>query len=110
MNDYVVLELAVERVEIVVSRCGAVVLQVAPVEVVVVDEGAVKNDSAVRLEGAGDYVGSVRVSASVGGGTGAAFGVRFDYYSGEIGDLAVDFVEFFAPPGGYLGVQRVEGG
>ena len=48
LDDDVVVELAVERMEVVVGGAGAVVLGIAPVEVVVVDEGAIEDDAAVR--------------------------------------------------------------
>ena len=87
LHDYVVVELAVERMKIVVRRFGAIVLQVAPVEMMVVDERAVKNHAAMRLERAGDHIGRVGMSASVGRRTGAPLGVGFDYKSAEIGNL-----------------------
>ena len=43
LDDYVVVELAIERMEIVVGGLGAVVLQVGPVEMMVVDEGAIEH-------------------------------------------------------------------
>ena len=50
LDDDVVVELAIERVEIIVSGFGAVVLGIAPVEMMVVDKGAIENDAAMRLE------------------------------------------------------------
>ena len=50
LDDDVGRELAVERMEDVVGGAGAVGLGVVPVEVMVVDEGAVENDAAVRRE------------------------------------------------------------
>ena len=77
LDDDVGVELAVERLEIVVGGAGAVVLQIAPVHVVVVDEAAVEEQAAVRREGARDHVGGVGVRAAVGGRPDAAFGIGF---------------------------------
>ena len=65
LEDDVVVELAVEVVEVVVGRFGAVVLRIVPVHFVVVDEPAIEEDAAVRLEGPGDDVGGVGVGAAV---------------------------------------------
>src|ERR1035441_3966575 len=49
LHDDVVVELAVEGLEVVVGRAAAVVLGVGPVGVVVVDEATVKKQTAVGL-------------------------------------------------------------
>ncbi len=109
LDDDVGIELAVERLEIVVSGAGAVVLQVAPIHVVVVDEAAIKEQAAVRSQRAGDDVGGVGVGAAIGGGAGAAFGIGLEHEAGKIGDGAVDFIGAGAPPGGDGGIERIEG-
>ena len=48
LDDDVGRELAIERMEDVVGGAGAVGFGVAPIEVMVVDEGAVENDATVR--------------------------------------------------------------
>ena len=87
----VVIELAVERMEDVVGSAGAISLRVAPVEVMVVDECAVENDSAVRLQRAGEHIGGVGGCASVTRGAELAFGIGFHGESGEVGNERVDF-------------------
>ena len=52
LDDDVVVELAVERMEIVVSGSGAIVFGIAPVEMMVVDEGAIEEEAAVRFQSA----------------------------------------------------------
>src|SRR5579871_2648713 len=74
LNDYVVVELAVERMEIIVSRLGAIVLEIGPVEVMVIDESTIENVSTVRLQRARDYICRIRRSSSVGCGTQLSFG------------------------------------
>src|SRR5438067_7676046 len=106
--DGVVVEMTIERVEIVICSFSTVVLQVAPVEVVVVDEGAIEDDASVGVEGAGDQVGGIGMGASVGGGAGAALGIGLDHYTSEVGNLAVDVVKFPAPPGGNSRVQGIK--
>ena len=103
-------EFAVEGMEDVVGGAGAVGFGVAPVEVVVVDEGAVKDDAAVGREGGGEGVGGVGGGAAVAGRAGLAFGVGLDGEAGEVGDEGVDLVGLGSPPGLNVGVERVVGG
>ena len=92
-------ELAVEGMEDVVGGAGAVGFGVAPVEVVVVDEGAIENDAAVGRERGGQGVGGVGGGAAVAGGAGLALGVGLDGEAGEVGDEGVDLVGLGSPPG-----------
>src|ERR1035438_7706767 len=48
LNDDVVVEGAVEGMEIVVGRFRAIVFQFVPVEVMVVNKRSIENDAAVR--------------------------------------------------------------
>ena len=43
LHDHVVVELAVQRLEIVVGGAGAVVLRIVPIHVMVVDEAAIED-------------------------------------------------------------------
>ena len=65
LDDDVVGELAVEGMEDVVGGAGAVGFDVVPVEMMVVDEGAVEDDAAVGLERRGEHVGGVDGRAAV---------------------------------------------
>src|SRR3984893_13039982 len=94
LDDYVVIELAVERMEVVGGRFGAIILGVPPIEMMVVDKGAIENDAAVRSERASDHIGGVRRRAMVGRGTQATFGVRFHDETPKVGDEAINFVRF----------------
>ena len=76
LDDDVRGELAVERMEDVVSGASAVGFGVAPVSVMVVDEGAIEDDSAVRRERSGEGVGGICGSAAKAGGAGLAFASR----------------------------------
>ncbi len=49
LDDDVVVEFSVQGVEVVVSGLGAVVMRIAPVEMMVVDKGAIENDAVMRL-------------------------------------------------------------
>ena len=75
----------------------------------VVDEAAIEDQAAVRLERAGDHVGGVGVGAVVGGGADAAFGIGLHDDAAEVGDGGVEFVESGFPPGGDAWVERIEG-
>src|SRR5690348_9449408 len=78
LDDHVVVELAVEWMKNVIRGAGAVGLRVAPVEVMVVDEGAVEQHAAMRLEGAGQRVGSINGRAAILRWAGLALGVGLD--------------------------------
>ena len=77
---------------------GAVELEVAPVHVVVVDETAVEDESAVGSQGARDDVGGVGVCSTVGGGPHASFGIGFDEEAREIRDGAIQLIGRVLPP------------
>ena len=51
---------------------GAIVFEIPPVEMMVVNEASIEKQSAVRLQDAGEGVCGISGSASVGGGCGAA--------------------------------------
>ena len=101
-------ELAVERVEVVVGGLGAVVLGVLPIHFVVVDEAAIEEDAAVRLEGLGDDVGGVGVRAAVFGRAEPAFGVGLEHEAAEVGDRLVDFVDLAFPERDGSRIERIE--
>ena len=65
LDDDIRFELAVEGVEVVVARAGAVGFEVVPVEMVVVDEAAIEHDAAMRLEGAGYGIGGIGRGAAI---------------------------------------------
>ncbi len=65
LDNDVVVELAVEGMEIVVGGPGTVILGVAPIEMMVVDKRAIENDPAVRMESARDHICGVGWGAMV---------------------------------------------
>src|SRR6516165_10418691 len=77
LKDYVVGELAVEGMKNIISGFGAIVLQFLPVKVMVVDEAAIEKISAMRLQRFGHDICGIRGCATVDGGAGTAFGIRF---------------------------------
>src|SRR5438876_109478 len=64
-------EAAVERMEVLVGGACAVVLQVAPVEVMIVNKSPVKKQPAMRRERASHNVGGISVRPAVGRWPGA---------------------------------------
>ena len=104
----VVGELAVERMEVVVGGFGAIVLGIVPIHFVVVDEAAIEQDAAVRLECVGDDVGGVGVRAAVFGGAEPAFAIGLEHESAEIGDHFVDLVDLLFPECDGRGIERIE--
>ena len=109
LDDDVVVELAVKSVEIVVRRASAIVLRIAPIHVVVVNKAAIENQAAVRLERAGDHVGSVRVRPVIRRRSDAAFRIGLEDEAAEIRHRPIDLVGFGFPPGDDGGIQRIEG-
>ena len=100
LDHYVAVELAVEGVKVVIAGSGAVGLGVIPVEMIVVDEAAIKHHAAVGLERAGNGVGRLRGGAAVFRRADAAFRIRLDHEAGKVGDGSVDLIHLRPPPGG----------
>src|SRR6267154_218260 len=78
LDDYVVFELAVEGMKDVVGGSRAIIFWVAPIEMMVIDEGSIKKNSAVAGQGAGENISSVGGGAAVDGWAGLAFGISLD--------------------------------
>src|SRR5258707_5115904 len=74
LNDDVVFELAVEGMKIVVGSFSAVIFGVAPVEMMVVNERTIEDNTAMRFECTGDDVGGVCGRAAIEGRGEAGFG------------------------------------
>src|SRR5712692_637764 len=66
LNNNVVVELPIERMEDIVCSSGAVTLRILPVEVMVVYKRPIENDAAVRFERARNHIGGVRRRPAVG--------------------------------------------
>ena len=109
LNDDVRLELAVEGTEVIVARAGAIGFEVVPVQMVVVDEAAIKNDAVMRLQGSRKHVGSLRRGASILRRAGAALGVGLDHEAAEVRNQPVDLIGLLLPPRRNPRIERVEG-
>ncbi len=108
LNDDVVFEFSVKRMEIIVGGFGAIVFEIAPVEMMVVNECAIEDDTVVRFERASDDIGGVGWSPMVERGAELAFGIGFDDEAAEIGNCCVERVNFPSPPFGDFGIERIE--
>ena len=108
LHKGVVIECAVERVKVVVGGFGTIVFQVVPIEVVVVNECAVEDHTAVRLECARDHIGRVGVSAVVSRRPGTSLGIGFYDKASKIRDQFVNAVDFLFPPVRDSRVERIE--
>src|SRR5262245_27487338 len=108
LDDDVVLELAVERMEVVVGSFCPIVLEVVPVEMMVVNESAVENDSVMRFECARDDVGGVSRCAMVERRAELPVGIGFDDEASEIGEGGVKSINFFAPTFRNAGIERIK--
>src|SRR5580700_7217686 len=108
LDDYVVVELAVKRMEVVVGGFGAIILRVAPIEMMVVDKRAIKNDSAMRRKRACNHFGGVGGRASIGRWAEPALRICLDDYSRKIRNQPVNVVNFFLPPFGNARICRIK--
>src|SRR6267142_5593705 len=108
LDDHVGFELAVEGMKDVVCGSGAIIFRVAPIEMMVIDKGAIKKETVVRRQGTSDSVSRVGRGAAVGGWAGLAFGIGLDRESGEARDFPVDLVSFLFPPIGNSRIERIE--
>ncbi len=108
LDDDVGVELPVERMENVVSSSGAVILGVLPIQVMVIHEGPIKKNAAMRLERAGNDVGRVSRCPAVGGWTGTPLGICLDHKPTEVRNLPVDLVGLCPPPFDHPGIERIE--
>src|SRR5262249_42967195 len=75
LNDDVVIEAAIEIVEIIVGGAGAIVFGILPIHVMVVHKTAIKDHAAMRLQRSCNDIGGVRMSAAIRRGSDTAFGV-----------------------------------
>src|SRR5437899_4891323 len=108
LHDDVVIELAVERMENVISGPGTIVFGIAPIEMMVIDKGAIHDDAAMRLQSACNHVCGIRWTAPIARRSGTAFGVRFDQETGEVRDQAINLVGFFLPPRLHARIERIK--
>ena len=109
LHQNVVVEHPIQLVKIVPGRTGAIVLQIAPIHVVVVDESAVKQETAMRLQRAGNQVSGVGVGSAIGRRSHAPFGIGFQYEAAKIRDGRIHFIHFLFPPYDDFRVKRIEG-
>lgn len=110
LDDHVGGEAAVEGMKDVVGGAGAVGPGVAPVEMVVVNEGSIEDDAAVGPERGGQSVGGVGGGAAETGWAGLALGIGFNGEAGEVGNELVDFAGLCRPPCFDGGIEGVVGG
>jgi hypothetical protein len=104
LDDDVVAELAVERLELAVALLGAVVGLL-----VRIDEGPPHHDPAVRPHRVGQHVGPVDMGAAVVLRSRLALRIGLHQEAAEIGNGLVDLVGFGLPEGADGRVQRVGG-
>ena len=102
LDDDIVGELAVERLEVAIGLLGAIVGIVMGI-----DEGAPHHDAAMRLDRSRQHVGAVGMGALIILRAGLALAVRLHQEAAEIGDRLVDFVGLGLPPGGNRRVERI---
>ena len=92
----------------VVSGPGAVVLGIAPIEMMVVHERAIHDDATVRLQSASNNVRGVRRGAPVTGWAGTAFGIGFDKEPREVRNQAINLISLLLPPGLHARIERIK--
>src|SRR5215471_13227157 len=94
--------------EVIVGGFGAIVLQIVPVEMVVVDEGAIEDDAAMWFQGTGNDVRGIGMATTVGGRARSSFRISFDDNAAEVWNLSVNQIHFLLPPLGDAWVERIE--
>ena len=108
LNNYVVVKLAVERMEVVVGRLRAIVLQIRPIEMVVIDECTVEDDPVVRLESSRNHVRRIGRCATVSRGSEASLGIGLHDESAKVWNQTIDLINFAAPPSLYSRIDRIK--
>src|SRR5512142_1092536 len=93
----------------VVGGTGTIGLRVIPVEVMVVDKCAVKNDPVVRFESLRDHVRSICRTTAINRGPELPLRIGLHDHSPEIGDVAIYLVELVLPPFGNSRIKWIEG-
>src|SRR5205823_5229511 len=108
LDDYVVIKLAIEWMEIFICGLCAISLHVSPIKMVVVDKSSVEDDAVVRLESAGDHVRRIGRCATVSRGSEASLGIGLHDESAKVRNQTVDLINFAAPPSLYSRVDRIK--
>src|SRR6266851_42720 len=109
LDNDILTKLSIERMEVVVGGAGAISFGISPVQMMVVNEGAVEQDSVMGSKGASDDVGGVGRGTPILRRPGAALGIGFDHEPAEIGDALVNSVGGFLPPRGNVTIKGVKG-
>lgn len=74
----------------------------------VIHKRAIKKNAPVRLQGAGQGVGSIRRRPAVGGWTRTPLGICLDHEAAEVRDLLVDLVNLGLPPLNNSGIPWIK--
>ena len=110
LDDYVGFKGSIKGLEVVIASASSVCFKVVIVEVIIVDEAAIEDDSSVWFKGAGNSVGGLGGSPVILRGADTAFRVGLNDEAGEVGDDFVDLVDFGFPPSDDGGVDGIESG
>ena len=94
--------------KVVVGGFGAIILQIVPIEMMVVDEGAIEDDAAVRLERTRNHVGRVSRSSPISGRAEPPLRVRLHHEAAEVRNVPVDLVDLLPPPLGDPRIERIK--
>src|SRR5580693_5379394 len=111
LDDHVVVELAVERMKVVIRCARTVIPGIGPIEMMVVNKRAIKNDSAMRRKRVCYHVRSIRRCSTVSRRTKAALRIRLDHKARKIRNQPVNLVNFFSPPlsnARICGIERIQ--
>src|SRR5437879_13002040 len=92
--------------EIIVNGLSAFGLHITPVEMMVVNECAIHEDTTVWIQRTRDHVRSIGSSAVILRRPRSSLGIRFHNEAREVGDTGVDLIDGSLPP---LGDPRIKG-
>src|SRR5215470_619756 len=108
LDDDVVPKFPIQRIEDVVSRLGAIVLEIAPIQMMVVNERTIEEHASVRFESQCDCICGVGRRPSITRRTEPPLRVRLHNKTAQVGDLLIDVLGFVLPPGCNPRIQRIE--
>src|SRR3569833_1663992 len=84
LNNDIGREFAVEWMEDVIGGAGAISLGIGPIEVVVVDECSVEDDTAVRSQSGCERIRGIGGRAAVARGASLALGIRYNSATAKV--------------------------
>src|SRR5215475_3742653 len=90
LDDDVIFKLPIQRVKDVVGSLRAIIFEIAPIQMMVVNKGTIEKHTALRFERECDDIRGVGWRSPVAQWTKPPFGIRLDDKTSKVGDLLED--------------------